>query len=698
MYKSLLLVIIIISSCIDESHKMKTITEKQPYELEQHGDIRIDNYYWIRDDSRSDPKVIAYLENENDIANKWFKSKKDYQSDIVKELMEQVPDEEVTFPINNNNYKYYQKIEKDDQLPRYFFKDKDNNEVLYLNPNLNLKNQNYYSIGSIAPSPSNSFVAYTEDDNGRREYTLKIINTGSLNILDDNIIDISNNIVWSNDNKYIIYLKKDPITLIANSVYVHKIGTLQDDDVLIYKENDKEFNINLYRSKTKKYAYIDIDSTNSNEIKLIDLDDPINDPITFITRSDNHLYYLEHIKNEEFIVRSNKNAPNFKILKAKTIGDDIDNFESIIEHNDDIYISDTLLVNEDLVLEVRKFGLPEISIHNLSSSVSYDIKFPENAYDVSLLYNNETTNDNFNYQYSSLITPRSIFNYNLINKKSTSLLSKKIVSYDKLNYKSDRFFITARDNEQIPVVTVAHKDTVLDSAPILFYGYGSYGINIDAQFRESLIPLLNRGFIFAIINIRGGGEMGKEWYEKGRMFNKMNTFYDFNDGVKEVLKLGIGDPENVFARGGSAGGLLMGAIVNLEPELYKGILSGVPFVDVLTTMSDPSIPLTTFEYDEWGNPANIDEYNYMKQYSPYDNIDKLNYPSIFITSSLFDSQVQYFEPAKYIAKLKEYNQSENVILMKMNLIGGHGGLSGKINQFKETAEEYSFILNLSDAE
>ncbi|RZO27108.1 MAG: S9 family peptidase [SAR86 cluster bacterium] len=677
---------------------MKTNTEKQPYVLEQHGDIRIDNYYWIRDDSRKDPKVIAYLENENDITNKWFESKKDYQSDIVKELLEQVPDEEVTFPINNNNYKYYQKIEKEDQLPRYFFKDKDNNEVLYLNPNLKLKNQNYYSIGSIAPSPSNSFVAYTEDDNGRREYTLKIINTESLDILDDNILDISNNIVWSNDNKYIIYLKKDPITLIADSVYVHKIGTLQDEDVLIYKEYDKEFNINLYRSKTKKYAYIDIDSTNSNEIKLIDLDDPINDPITFITRSDNHLYYLEHIKNEEFIVRSNKNAPNFKILKAKSIGDDIDNFESIIEHSNDIYISDTLLVNEDLVLEVRKFGLPEITIHNLLSSESYDIKFPENAYDVSLSYNTEITNDNFNYQYSSLITPRSIFNYNLINKESTSLLSKKIVSFDKLNYKSDRFFIKARDNEQIPVVTVAHKNTVLDSAPILFYGYGSYGINIDAQFRESLIPLLNRGFIFAIVNIRGGGEMGKEWYEKGRMFNKMNTFYDFNDSVKEVLKLGIGDPKNVFAKGGSAGGLLMGAIVNLEPELYKGILSGVPFVDVLTTMSDPSIPLTTFEYDEWGNPANIDEYNYMKQYSPYDNIDKLNYPSIFITSSLFDSQVQYFEPAKYIAKLKEYNQSENVILMKMNLIGGHGGLNGKINQFKETAEEYSFILNLSNTD
>ena len=696
MIKTRLILVLFLTSCISEKPEIMMTAEKQPYLLQNHGDERIDNYYWMRDDSRSDPKVIEYLKNENKLSAEWFESKFDHQTEIVNELLEQVPDIEVSFPIKNNVYSYYQKLHKNDQLPIYYFKTDNDDEILYLDPNIKLQEQEYYSIGTISPSPDNSLIAYTEDNNGRREYDIRIIDTSSLNILNDSISNASYDVIWSNDNKYIIYLKKDPTTLIKDSVYVHRIGTSEDKDILIYKETDPEFNINLYKSKTKKFAYIDIDSTNSNEIRLIDLNNPLNKPFTFINRSENHLYYLEHIKEEEFIIRTNKDAPNFKILKSTSFADDFDDFKTVINHDENIFISDTLLVNDELVLEVRKFGLPEITIHNLSSSVSYDIEFQENAYDVSLSNNYEITNDNFNYQYSSLTTPKSIFNYNLANKESENLLTKEVVGFDKSKYQLDRFFINARDGEKIPVVTVAHKNTILNQAPILFYGYGSYGINIDAQFRESLIPLLNRGFVFSIINIRGGGEMGKKWYESGRMFNKMNTFYDFNDGVKEVLKLGIGNPNNVFARGGSAGGLLMGAIVNLEPELYKGILSGVPFVDVLTTMSDPSIPLTTFEYDEWGNPANVDEYFYMKKYSPYDNIDKLNYPAIFITSSLYDSQVQYFEPAKYVAKLKEYNQSNNPILMKMNLIGGHGGLNGKINQFKEIAEEYSFILNLSE--
>ena len=696
MIKTSLILVLFLTSCISEKPEIMMTAEKQPYLLQNHGDERIDNYYWMRDDSRSDPKVIEYLKNENKLSAEWFESKFDHQSEIVNELLEQVPDIEVSFPIKNKDYSYYQKLHKNDQLAVYYFKTDNDDEILYLDPNIKLQEQEYYSIGTISPSPDNSLIAYTEDNNGRREYDIRIIDTSSLNILNDSISNASYDVIWSNDNKYIIYLKKDPTTLIKDSVYVHRIGTSEDKDILIYKETDPEFNINLYKSKTKKFAYIDIDSTNSNEIRLIDLHNPLDKPFIFINRSENHLYYLEHIKEEEFIIRTNKDAPNFKILKSTSFADDFDDFKTVINHDENIFISDTLLVNDELVLEVRKFGLPEITIHNLSSSVSYDIEFQENAYDVSLSNNYEITNDNFNYQYSSLTTPKSIFNYNLANKESENLLTKEVVGFDKSKYQLDRFFINARDGEKIPVVTVAHKNTILNQAPILFYGYGSYGINIDAQFRESLIPLLNRGFVFSIINIRGGGEMGKKWYESGRMFNKMNTFYDFNDGVKEVLKLGIGNPNNVFARGGSAGGLLMGAIVNLEPELYKGILSGVPFVDVLTTMSDPSIPLTTFEYDEWGNPANVDEYFYMKKYSPYDNIDKLNYPAIFITSSLYDSQVQYFEPAKYVAKLKEYNQSNNPILMKMNLIGGHGGLNGKINQFKEIAEEYSFILNLSE--
>ena len=696
MIKTKLILVLFLTSCISEKPEIMMTAEKQPYLLQNHGDERIDNYYWMRDDSRSDPKVIEYLKNENKLSAEWFESKFDHQSEIVNELIEQVPDIEISFPIKNKLYSYYQKLYKNHQLPIYYFKTDNNDEILYLDPNIKLQEQEFYSIGTISPSPDNSLIAYTEDNNGRREYDIKIIDTSSLNILNDSISNASYDVIWSNDNNYIIYLKKDPTTLIKDSVYVHRIGTSEDKDILIYKETDPEFNINLYKSKTKKFAYIDIDSTNSNEIRLIDLNNPLNEPFTFMSRSENHLYYLEHIKEEEFIIRTNKDAPNFKILKSTSFSDDFDDFKILINHDENIFINDTLIVNDDLVLEVRKFGLPEITIHNLSSSVSYDLEFQENAYDVSLSNNYEITNDNFNYQYSSLTTPKSILNYNLANKESENLLTKEVVGFNKSKYQLDRFFINARDGEKIPVVTVAHKNTILNQAPILFYGYGSYGINIDAQFRESLIPLLNRGFVFSIINIRGGGEMGKKWYESGRMFNKMNTFYDFNDGVKEVLKLGIGNPDNVFARGGSAGGLLMGAIVNLEPELYTGILSGVPFVDVLTTMSDPSIPLTTFEYDEWGNPANVNEYFYMKKYSPYDNIDKLNYPAIFITSSLYDSQVQYFEPAKYVAKLKEHNQSDNPVLMKMNLIGGHGGLNGKINQFKEIAEEYNFILNLSE--
>jgi oligopeptidase B len=347
-------------------------------------------------------------------------------------------------------------------------------------------------------------------------------------------------------------------------------------------------------------------------------------------------------------------------------------------------------------MEIRENGLPELSILHLKSNKSYSIDFGDNAYDVALSYNNEIDGTSFNYYYSSLTKAPRIITYNFIDNKEDIVWKKQVLSFDENDYIDSRFFIKSRDGTQVPVVTIAHKSTDLTSAPILFYGYGSYGINIDASFRSSLIPLLDRGFIFSIINIRGGGEMGKHWYENGRMNNKLNTFYDFNDGVKAVLKKGIGDPSNVFARGGSAGGLLMGSIINLEPYLYKGILSGVPFVDVLTTMSDPSIPLTTFEYDEWGNPANEDEYFYMKQYSPYDNIENKDYPAVFITSSLYDSQVQYFEPAKYTAKLREFNTANSPILMKMNLIGGHGGMSGKINQFKEIAEEYSFILNLKD--
>tara|TARA_B100000767_G_C19777987_1_gene543863 strand:- start:7207 stop:9246 length:2040 start_codon:yes stop_codon:yes gene_type:complete len=671
--------------------------DKKPYILENHNDKRIDNYYWLRDDSRSDEEMLSYLRFENDYADNWFESVKDYQTDLVKELISQVPEHETSFPINNSDYSYYEKTTKSDQLPKYFRKDSKDNEELIIDANLKLQDQEYYSIKSISPSFDNNLIAFSEDNNGRREYAIKILNPVDMSLMNDVIEGTTGNILWALDNEHIIYLKKDPITLISNSVFVHRVGSPASEDILLYKEEDLEFNLSISLSNTKQFILVNIQSTNSNEIRLIDIDKPKNIPRTFIKRSENHLYYLEHILKDSFFVLTNYLSPNFKVLKS-TLGEDllIDDMEIIVDHDSEIFIDNIVYSGDYLGLGIRFNGLPELAILNLKTNKRHNIVFNDSAYDVSFAFNKELNGESFNYSYSSLTTPISIFRYDLFSSTSKTLWEKDIVGFNKSKYEDRRFFIKARDGTNVPVVTIAKSDTDISKAPILFYGYGSYGINIDASFRETLIPLLNRGFIFTIINIRGGGEMGKHWYEDGRMLNKLNTFYDFNDGVRAVLDNGIGDKNNVFARGGSAGGLLMGAIINMEPELYKGILSGVPFVDVLTTMSDASIPLTTFEYDEWGNPANKEEYFYIKQYSPYDNISKLNYPSVLITSSLYDSQVQYFEPAKYTAKLRDYNQSNNPILMKMNLIGGHGGLSGRINQFNEISEEYNFILNLVD--
>jgi oligopeptidase B len=671
--------------------------EKKPYILENHNDKRIDNYYWLRDDSRSDEEMLSYLRSENDYADNWFESVNDYQTDLVKELISQVPEHETSFPINNSGYSYYEKTLKSDQLPKYFRKDIKDIEELIIDANLKLQDQEYYSIKSISPSFDNNLIAFSEDNNGRREYTIKILNPVDMSLMNDVIEGTTGNILWALDNEHIIYLKKDPITLISNSVFVHRVGSPASEDILLYKEEDLEFNLSISLSNTKQFILVNIQSTNSNEIRLIDIDKPKNIPRTFIKRSENHLYYLEHILKDSFFVLTNYLSPNFKVLKS-SLDEDllIDDMEVIVDHDSEIFIDNLVFSGDYLGLGIRFNGLPELSILNLKTNKRHNIVFNDSAYDVSFAFNKELNGESFNYSYSSLTTPSSIFSYDLVSSTSKTLWEKDIVGFNKSKYEDRRFFIKARDGTNVPVVTIAKSDTDISKAPILFYGYGSYGINIDASFRETLIPLLNRGFIFTIINIRGGGEMGKHWYEDGRMLNKLNTFYDFNDGVRAVLDNGIGDKNNVFARGGSAGGLLMGAIINMEPELYKGILSGVPFVDVLTTMSDATIPLTTFEYDEWGNPANKEEYFYIKQYSPYDNISKLNYPAVLITSSLYDSQVQYFEPAKYTAKLRDYNQSNNPILMKMNLIGGHGGLSGRINQFNEISEEYNFILNLVD--
>ena len=690
-----LFVIFILISCSDNISLMNPPKpEKIPFVLEKHGDVRTDYYYWLRDDSRSDQKIINYLKDENIYSDLWFENNVDYQSSILNELINQLPDKEVSFPVDNYGISYFSKSYDSKQLDVYFRKI-DNKEEVIFDPNTKFETQDYYQAGRVNPNPINTIAAFSEDNDGRRKYIIKFINLVTKELISDELQGTTGSVVWNNSGDTVYYLKKDPITLITNKVYKHVIGDTQDKDTLVYEEVDPEFSININKSTSKDFLMINIEKTNSNEIKIVDLNINKKNLYTFLPREENHLYRIDHVESY-FYIRSNSNSPNYKIMvtESKSLTN-INEADEIISHNEDIYIQDFLITRDFLLLEIRTNGLPGIRTYDKTTLKHRDINFKDQSYYASLLSSRYAEYDKniIHYYYSSLNTPPAIYSVDLLSDKSLKVWQKEIINFDESEYEIKRLFNEVRDGTMVPSTLVYKKGNDF-KRPILFYGYGSYGNNTESSFRESLIPLLNRGFIIAYLNIRGGGEMGKYWYEEGRMLNKMNTFFDFNDSVKALLEKGYGDKNNVFARGGSAGGLLMGAIINLEPELYSGVISGVPFVDVLTTMSDPTIPLTTFEYDEWGNPDNYDEYFYMKKYSPYDNIESLNYPAVLVTSSLFDSQVQYFEPAKYVPKLREYSTSDNPILLKMNLIGGHGGKSGRINSFEERSIEASFLLNL----
>ena len=464
---------------------------------------------------------------------------------------------------------------------------------------------------------------------------------------------------------------------------------------MIYKEGDSEFNIWLSESRTKKYIYIYIEKTNASEVWLMDKSDPLKPIELVLKRSENHLYSVEDGGDYFYALSNYNDAKNFKIMqfKGSDFGD-ISKWEVVLDERESHYIEDMLTFNEHIVIQSRFDGIPLIEILNIESKKMSQIKMTDEVYDVSLAYNNNFDERFFRYSYSSLKTSPQIYKYDLFESKNDVIWKKQVNNFFDSNYDVKRIKTSARDKTEVPVSIVYKKGLDLQNSPMLVYGYGSYGINMDSNFRSSIIPLLDRGFIFAISQIRGGADMGRYWYEDGRMLKKNNTFFDFIDSTKYLVENNIGHKDKLFAMGGSAGGLLMGAVINYEPELFKGVVSAVPFVDVLTTMSDESIPLTTFEYDEWGNPANKDEYFYMKTYSPYDNIEELNYPAVLVTTSLFDSQVQYFEPAKYVPKLREFSISGNPIFLNINLVGGHGGKSGRLESLNEAALDYSFILNI----
>ena len=690
---SLSLSILILNGCYEMSVNNPPKPKKIPYKLEAHGDIRIDDYYWMRDDTRSDPELISYLESENDYFQNWRDSNIDYESSIYKELKSMIPDEEETLRVKDGSFYYYSRIKANEQYSTYY-RNSSNEEIL-LDVNKEAEGKEFYNVAGLNISPDENLLLYGEDLNGRREYTLRIKNLKNNSLLEDEIVKASPSAIWSNDSEYIIYAKKDEETLIQNQIYLHKLGTNQDEDKLIYKESDNEFNIWLSESRTKKYIYVYIEKTNSSEVWLMDKSDPLKPLELVLKRSEGHLYSVEDGGDYFYALSNHNDAKNFKVMRFKgTDFNDIDKWQNVLDDRETHYIEDMLTFNNHIVIQSRFDGIPIIEILEINSNKLSEIKMNDEVYDLGLAYNNDFNSSFFRYSYSSLKTTPQIYKYDLYDNENKVVWKKQVNNFLDTNYEVKRIKTLARDKTEVPVSIVYKKGVDLETAPLLIYGYGSYGINMDSGFRSSITPLLNRGFIFAIAQIRGGADMGRYWYEDGRMMKKNNTFFDFIDATKFLVENGIGNPEKLFATGGSAGGLLMGAVINYEPELYKGIVSAVPFVDVLTTMSDESIPLTTFEYDEWGNPENKDEYMYMKTYSPYDNIYKANYPSVLVTTSLFDSQVQYFEPAKYVPKLRENSTSGNPIFLSINLVGGHGGRSGRLESLKEIARDYSFILNI----
>ena len=690
---SLSLSILILNGCYEMSINNPPKPKKTPYKLEAHGDIRIDDYYWMRDDTRSDPELISYLESENDYFQNWRDSNIDYESSIYKELKSMIPDEEETLRVKDGSFYYYSRIKASEQYSTYY-RNSSNEEIL-LDVNKEAEGKEFYNVAGLNISPDENLLLYGEDLNGRREYTLRIKNLKNNSLLEDEIVKASPSAIWSNDSEYIIYAKKDDETLIQNQIYLHKLGTNQDEDKLIYKESDNEFNIWLSESRTKKYIYVYIEKTNSSEVWLMDKSDPLKPLELVLKRSEGHLYSVEDGGDYFYALSNHNDAKNFKVMRFKgTDFNDIDKWQNVLDDRETHYIEDMLTFTNHIVIQSRFDGIPIIEILDINSNKLSEIKMNDEVYDLGLAYNNDFNSSFFRYSYSSLKTTPQIYKYDLYDNENKVVWKKQVNNFLDTNYEVKRIKTLARDKTEVPVSIVYKKGVDLETAPLLIYGYGSYGINMDSGFRSSITPLLNRGFIFAIAQIRGGADMGRYWYEDGRMMKKNNTFFDFIDATKFLVENGIGNPEKLFATGGSAGGLLMGAVINYEPELYKGIVSAVPFVDVLTTMSDESIPLTTFEYDEWGNPENKDEYMYMKTYSPYDNIYKANYPSVLVTTSLFDSQVQYFEPAKYVPKLRENSTSGNPIFLSINLVGGHGGKSGRLESLKEIARDYSFILNI----
>ena len=668
---------------------------KKPTELLKHNDKRIDNYYWLNE--RENPEVIDYLNAENTYLKTVMKSTEGFQESLYNELISRIKQDDESVPYLDKGYYYYTKYEEGGEYPIYCRKkdNLDNEEEILLNVNTMAKGYSYYQVSGVSVSPDNKLVAFGVDTVSRRKYTIYVKNLLSGEIYKDKVVETTGRAAWGNDNETFFFTRKDPVTLRSEKIYRHKLGDIPVDDKLLYFEEDETFSVGVGRSKSGKYLFIGSSSTLSSEFWYLNADQPDGDFKVVQSRIKDLEYSVDHF-GEHFYIRTNKDAENFKLMKTPLGKTGLANWEELIPHRKDVYFESFELFNNYLVLEETKEGLPFIRIINQSTGEDSYLPFDEEVYTAGVSINKDFNTDLLRFTYTSLTTPQSTFDYNMKTGEKTLLKQDEIEGgYNSDDYFTERQWATAKDGTKIPLSIVYKKGLKKDgSNPTLLYAYGSYGSSMSPYFSSVRLSLLDRGFVYVIAHIRGGQEMGRYWYEEGKLLKKKNTFTDFNDCAEYLIESKYTNPEVLFAKGGSAGGLLMGAILNMRPDLYKGVIANVPFVDVVTTMLDETIPLTTSEYDEWGNPNDPEYYKYMLSYSPYDNVEEMDYPATLVTTGLHDSQVQYFEPAKWVAKLRELKTDDNILLMHTNMEAGHGGASGRFKRYEVVALEYAFIFDL----
>ena len=673
------------------------LAKQIPKNLTIHDDVRVDEFYWLND--RENPEVIDYLNKENDYYNAHTTHTKEFQTSLFEEMKSRIKEDDSSVPYKYNGYWYITKYEKGKDYPIYTRKKEtlEAEEELLFDCNEMAKDHSYFRLVGLNINLNNDLVSYGIDTTGRRQYTLHIKDLKTNTVLKDEISNTTGGSTWANDNKTLFYTKKDETTLRSEAIYKHRLNTDQKSDELIYEETDDTFGVSVYKTKSKKYLVIVSYSTLTTEYQILNANTPDGDFKVFQPRTRGLEYSISHYEDSFYIVSNADRAQNFKLSKTSETQTQKKYWNDVIPHRENVLLEDIEIFKDFLVVSERENGLNQIHIKRWDGSGSYYLPFESETYTAYTTTNIDFDTSVLRYGYQSLTTPSSIIDFDMVTKTKTIKKEQEVLGgkFKKENYTSERLWATAADGTQIPISLIRHVDTEKSSeTPLLLYAYGSYGNTIDPYFSTVRLSLLDRGFIFAIAHIRGGEYLGRQWYEDGKLFNKKNTFSDFVDCSKYLIENKYTCAKHQYAMGGSAGGLLMGAVVNLAPELYNGVVAQVPFVDVVTTMLDDSIPLTTGEYDEWGNPNEKDYYEYMKSYSPYDNVTNKLYPNMLVTTGLHDSQVQYWEPAKWVARLRSQNKNTSQLYLKTNMEAGHGGASGRFEALKEVAAEYAFLLDL----